>query len=193
MNQPINIVLNNNGMITKQFSSQFMIITNSNGTELDDQIKSAEQFHDSLDFEKSMLAYEQSLILIKDSKNKKKSEIYCRIGNLFFDKNNKNKDFEKAKQYYSKAITIDEKNPIFYCNIGITEDYLQNFDQAIIYFEKCLSLLKNDQIELKIKTYERIAKTLFKMKNYKKLSEILNTLKDIFPNSKYLNLFKEYQ
>ncbi|HOF14906.1 MAG TPA: hypothetical protein PLZ38_09095 [Spirochaetota bacterium] len=51
-----------------------------------------------------------------------------------------NNDYGHALQYYLKANKIDESDVLILCNIGIVYKMLQDYDKAMIYFEKVIQI-----------------------------------------------------
>jgi len=112
-----------------------------------------------------------SLIIIGALPEKETAVQYFYLGliNYFL------KNYQKSLAYYKKSKQISEKynneQGIINCNnnIGIVESKLNRIDTALMYFNKTLEYLKenNDPIT-KAQTYDNMADCYLKQQNYKK-------------------------
>jgi len=98
--------------------------------------------------------YFEALKVYKPSELKYTSAVLTNIGDVFLEQ----KDYEKAKEYYLKALKIDEetlnKNGIAVINgnIGIVYEEQKDYENALEYFYKSLTLNKellNEALESK--------------------------------------------
>jgi tetratricopeptide (TPR) repeat protein len=111
----------------------------------------------------------------------KKAVIYNRIGNVFFGVS-RNSD---AIPYYEKAITFDNKRPIYECNLGLTYSKLPipNWDEMIKHCHGAIELRREtptDPYGLDY-YYEFLAEGYFragKLKEFEELFEASGDLKD---------------
>jgi len=63
------------------------------------------------------------------------AQIYNLIGSIYYDNR---LEFEKAKEYYSKALELDSSNAEIFYNLANSYRALGKFDSAITYFDKAL-------------------------------------------------------
>ena len=96
-----------------------------------------------------------------DSKEEKgddvKAKEYLLKGSDFFD----NKDYNKAIEYYQKAIQIDPNFAEAYNNMGTTYIKVNNYQKAIVYFKKAVGI-DSQHFEACI----RLANAYIKLENY---------------------------
>lgn len=133
-----------------------------------------------------------------------------RIANDFLTKGNENlklQEFEEAIVNYLEAVKILEVKKDtarlvrVYTNIGVVNARLKDFGKAILYFEKSLSYIKNDD-NLKLQVLTNIAGLYYDTKDFEKslktnaqseiLAKKLNNeaiLSNIYGN--YCNVYRE--
>lgn len=83
------------------------------------------------DLENALILYKKSL-----EKETESSFLYSKIGRTLL----RQKKFKEAERMFLKAISIDEKEPENYLNLGLTYFYLGVYDKSINFLEKGLKI-----------------------------------------------------
>ena len=101
------------------------------------------------------------------------AEEWKKLGNVELDSAN----YEKAIEYYRKAIEVDSNYFDAYHNLGLSFDNLNEFDTAIEYYKKAISI--NDTVS---DTYFTLGIVYAKQSNYDAAIEIAKKGVNLNPN-----------
>lgn len=71
------------------------------------------------------------------------SKIPLNIGSIYYADNN----FEKAAEYWTKALYLDPSYPKILCNLAITYDTLKKYDYAYCYYKRYVNTIANKSEE----------------------------------------------
>lgn len=117
--------------------------------------------------------YENSLSVLPEEKVAE-SEKLKNEGNRLM----KEEKYEEAIQMYTKAINIDPRNPIFYCNRAAAFIRLNNFDRAIA--DSNLSLRYNPRYS---KAFVRLGDAYFRLDKFKEAADAYQKALEIEPEN----------
>ena len=89
--------------------------------------------------------------------SKFKYNLYLHLGNYYYDESN----YDKAFEYYKKALELSPKNADIYNNIGSVKSLNGNYEESIPYIEKAIDLSPNNPMY-----YNNIAFSYFMIGEY---------------------------
>ncbi len=113
------------------------------------------------------------------------AEEWKKLGNNELDSTN----YEKAIEYYQKAIETDSTYFDAYYNLGLSFFLLQNYDKAIDSYNKAMAINNTEST-----TYFALGGVYVEKKEYEKAIDIIKKGLDISPNpDEYYNLAFLYQ
>jgi len=107
----------------------------------------------------------------------KKAIVYNRIANMFAHSEN----HQKAIEFYEKVISLDADNPIYFCNIGLSQGKVGQWPESIKNHEKAIELRKkrpSDQYGLDY-YYGFLAEASFKTGKLNKFMEDFESSGDL--------------
>ncbi len=105
-----------------------------------------------------------------------------RLGNLYFDA----VKYDKAKEYYSKAIEIKEEDPNIITDLGICYRYTGNPQKAVEFFERANLLDPSHWQSL----YNIVIVVTNDFKDVKKAEEALHRLEKVQKDPKMIDFLK---
>lgn len=109
----------------------------------------------------------------------------------------RNENYEKAIEYYNKAIALDSKFAFAYDNLGISYRKLNQYDKAIEAYEKSLKIDPNGQMPLQNIAIAYIYKKDYKnaVKSYEKLAKLDKSNPEVYYGlgNIYVQHLKDYE
>ncbi|XP_050528861.1 small glutamine-rich tetratricopeptide repeat-containing protein alpha-like [Daktulosphaira vitifoliae] len=111
---------------------------------------------------------------VNDDSKYKTAEHHKNCGNEFM----KNQNHEKAVEEYSKSVTLDPTNPIFYCNRAAAYNALGKYQDAIMDCQKAIELDSSYS-----KAYCRLGLAYSHMKNFQKAASCYKKAMELDPDN----------
>ena len=100
---------------------------------------------------------------------------YINLGNGYAGQGN----ISKAENSFKEALELDSTSPYPYYSLGVIEETKKDFNSAVIYYEKSVSL--NPKFE---NGYFNLAAAYATLKNFKKANENILKVLELNPNDK---------
>lgn len=98
-------------------------------------------------------------------------QYYKRRGDVYFEMK---RDYKLAADNYSKCVTLDPDNALFYYNRGLSNLYIENVDDALSDFSKANELFKNYVLAIK-----GLGDCYYQKRDFKKALEYYNKTIDL--------------